>query len=631
MAKREANAVHREVAVLFLLAVALAVPALLLARGRAAAAPAPAPTGPAAPKADDASFMPLEGGSWAVSIDSAEAERLMGLFFDTLVALSAGKDLPEAGAAKGAAAPVFVTVYGRGGARFRAPVRAGDPGLSVREAAAGFFRQTGGQAAPEALRVRVDVVRSVRPFPAAERVAFAERGLCAPLGLAVQGSSGLSYFLPADTVDFRAENNAEVLSNLCRQAGLGVQDWRKDDVAVWALDVVGFMNDAGGSRRVLPSARGLASSVLVNMATLRRAARSAGDYMDAARAEDDSFLMFWNPLSDLRGGCESLTEQASAAAALAELGGMLGGDKYLATSHEAISFTMRYTDMDPHDPGMAFTTRDEVCQELLQTEASARVLESLCRFRSASRFEEPLPWIRAMAQFLVFMQRTDGRFDLKYDAASHSKITPLNLADAVTPQATAALALALASRELGQPALMQAAQKALDGIAQAAKPAERHWTAEEACALLEAVAEVNRSAPQDRNLKLADEVAACRRKAQLDEGSAPAPDLAGASLSTWPPTAGATAQDLNAFASACLLGEEQRRQNLTAAEGAAGYLLGLQFLPENSYYLPDPNAGSGGFREQPGSNLVRLQTVETALRGLTKLNQVKLSDNDGKS
>jgi len=52
----------------------------------------------------------------------------------------------------------------------------------------------------------------------------------------------------------------------------------------------------------------------------------------------------------------------------------------------------------------------------------------------------------------------------------------------------------------------------------------------------------------------------------------------------------------------------------------------VQYLPENSYYLPDPEAAAGGLREQIGSNIIRVQTLESALRGLTMLARLELQD-----
>ncbi len=629
MAKRKASRVQVEVAVLFLLALGLLVPALLLAKGRSIAASEPPAT---PPKSDAEAALPLEGGSWAVAIDPEEAGRLMGVFFDTLRALQQGEDPPAATGEGGVNAPVFVTVFVPGGGHFRELARAGAPGPSVRQAAVQFFRESAGRFDPETLRVRIDAVRSMRLLTAPERLAFAARGLGAPLGFAVRAGGDLRFFLAPDTVEYRSETNTEMLNSLCRRSGLQPDDWRKEDVPVWALRTVGFMDDTAGSRRVMPSERGLTPPVLPDAATLLRAARLAGDYIVSTKGDDDSFLALWDPLSDLKGGCKSLAEQASAATALIELGAMGMGGDYLTVGYDALSYAMHYTDMDPHDPAMAFATRKEVCQELLETEASARVLEALCRFHHVGQLEETVPWIRAVARFLVFMQREDGRFELRYDPESQSKTTPLGMSDAVAPQATAALALALAARELNEDDLLKDAQKALDAIAAASDPAKRAWKAPEAAVLMEAILAVNDAAPQatlaprDRNLRLAEQVAACRRRAQLDEADAPAPDLAGASLDAWPPTSLAAASDLDVFATACQLGPEAKAQNEAAARLSARYLMGLQFLPENSYYLPNPEAGAGGFRELTGSNIVHLQTVETGLRGLIKLTRVVMAE-----
>ncbi len=68
--------------------------------------------------------------------------------------------------------------------------------------------------------------------------------------------------------------------------------------------------------------------------------------------------------------------------------------------------------------------------------------------------------------------------------------------------------------------------------------------------------------------------------------------------------------------------------NLAAAERAARYLMRLQLLPENSYYLPDPDARTGGFREQPCMNVVKLPTMDSALRGMVLLTRLKLQGSE---
>jgi len=624
MTKRKPGTVRREVAVLFLVAMALAVPGVLLARGRNLL-----PSEPAAPTQKDTEkpFMPLVGGPWDVAMDAPEAQRLMGLFFDTLAALSEGEELPEPEGG-GVDAPVFVTVFGTGGQRTREKARAGSLSASVQEAAEAFFGKTGGQLDPSLLRVRIDVVRSACFLPLEQRTALAERGFGEPLGFALHSGEGLHFFLAPDVVDYRGQGPADVMSSLSRRSGLGPQGWLREDVPMWALRTVGFINDSGGSRRVLASDDGLIAVSHVTSATLLRAVRLAGDYLVQARSDDDSFMTFWDALSDLRGGCQSLTRQAAAAAALSELGRVRRSEKYLGAAYETISFLMRHTDVDARNPAMAFTTREEVCQQLLELEASARVLEALCRFHAGSGLQEPVPWIEAMAEFLLFMQREDGRFDLKYDPQTGRKTTPVALAEALAPQATAALALALAHRELNRPDLLEAAERALDAVARSAESEDREWSPEEARAVVEAILEVQRVAPDEARVVLAQRVADRRRRAQLCAADAPAPEMAGATVAGWPPRAGPTAEDLEVFAALCVLDPSARQKYLPAAEQAARYLMGLQFLPENSYYLPDPSAARGGFRERVGSNLVRLQTVEAALRGLILLTEVKLSEDE---
>jgi hypothetical protein len=111
----------------------------------------------------------------------------------------------------------------------------------------------------------------------------------------------------------------------------------------------------------------------------------------------------------------------------------------------------------------------------------------------------------------------------------------------------------------------------------------------------------------------------------LTAAETPAADFVGGTVQSLPPEAGDTADDLGVFAAARFLGDGE---SAAAAERAAGYLLGLQFLPENSYYLSDPEEAAGGVREQPTSNLVRVTTMDSVLRGLTQLVEVKLAGDE---
>ena len=67
------------------------------------------------------------------------------------------------------------------------------------------------------------------------------------------------------------------------------------------------------------------------------------------------------------------------------------------------------------------------------------------------------------------------------------------------------------------------------------------------------------------------------------------------------------------------------KDNLTAAEQSAGYLMRLQYTPVNSYYLAGKRGGRGGFRRRPDKGVVPLATVSAALHGFTTLVMVEMN------
>ncbi|MFW6188847.1 MAG: hypothetical protein ACOC7T_00305 [Planctomycetota bacterium] len=613
-----------EAAVLFLLGVVLVPVGILLGWGRAFGAVVPEAGAQAAsePEGADAVF-PAAGGRWSSEVDGEDAEHLMGLFLDAVAA----EDAPSPPGAVSAEAPLFVTAYGPRARRFRTAVGAGNLEEGVLRAAARLANRYDGNVETGGLRVRIDIVQEARPFPLEQRLAFAERKFGAPAGVAVEGADQVHYLLPADVVHTPADTHLDLLSTACRRAGVGALEWKDEGRRMWLLEVRGFVNAAPGQPAALRSDRGLTPVGSVSTARLLRAVRMGGDYLSSARAESGLFPTFLNPVADLKGGCQSLTDQASATAALAALGEMRPREDQLSAAYEALSALMHYTDMDADNPRMAFSTREEECGDVRELAASARVLEAMCRYRRAGGEDAPDPWIYALANFLLFMQRNDGLFDLKYDPESGSKLTPKRAEGDAAPQAAAVKALVLAHRELEAPNALVAARKALDALVQQ-ENASGEWSAEEAAELVEAVLEYSRFMPAERGLELARRIARHRRTRQLTESGAPAADLVGGTLEEFPPPAEATAQDLRVFASMCLLEPEADPANLRAAERSARYLLGLQYLPENSYYLKRPSAGRGGLREQPAMSLIRLRTMDSALRGLSTLIRARLQDNE---
>ncbi len=601
----------------------------------ASAEPQQAAAGPSTAAGEPIGAFPSVGASWETVLSELDGRYLVGLFYDSLEALAAGAPLPDVtqappGCLEPVAAPVFVTVYCRD--QLPARLKARQPSLaeSVKDAARQFFDLRGRSAAtepPKAGRVRIDVVRRADLLRLQDREAFAQQVLGAPAGLAVESDGKGEFFLPADIADFRAGTNLDMLRSVCRAVGGGPDGWRDPDLRVWRLTASAFVNTADGSRDVLAIPRGLTSVGEVTPAKVLRSGRLAAQYLVGVQEEDGTFVPYWDPAADLKGGCDSVPEQAAACGALALLCNLRPREEYLNACYESLSYLMHYTDVDPRNPHMAFTQRQEVCKDVLELEASAHVLEALCYYRRASGLTEPDPWIAALAEFLLFMQREDGLFELQYDGESGTRSTPSKHAGQVALPAKAALALSLAYRELNVARFLAGAQRAIGALERGDQSHVGSYSSSDARWLVAALEAYGECLPADEReawegRALVARIAAGRRDAQLGPEKAPAEDLIGGTGSAFPPTAGATADDLVVFASACMM--ESTPESLAAARRAAGFLMGLQYLEENSYYLPDPEDGRGAFREQPGSNIIRIQTLEAALRGFVKLAHVEL-------
>ncbi len=621
--QNRATELQREAAVLLLLLIALALPFATLTWGRLYSRLAKGSADAAQAHPDRP--LPAHAVTWSAELSEEHAARTFAAVLSALTPQAEQVDPAGAGIG-GPLGPAFFTFYLPGGGRFRAVIAVGPLRQRALEAARQFAEWAGTPVATDGLRLRLDVLTGARPFPLDKRLGFSDRGFGSPVGLAVESPQGMHWFLPADVVAYGAQAHTDILNAACRRAGLATSAWRREGVNMWRIEALGFVNADGGSGRAFSSPRGLTPLPAPGAAMLLRSMRLAGGYLARERAVDGMFLTFLNPVADLRGGCESLSEQAAATAALGRLAQMTPRDEYIETCYEAISSLMRYTDSDPRDRRRAFSTRKEPCGDMLELQASAHLLEAMCRYCAASGRSEPEPWVRALGEFLLFMQREDGSFHLQYDVETGNRTTPKRLEFAVVPQAAAVVGLVLAHDRLDEPRFLLAAQRALDRLA--ATGDGRSWSSGDARWLLTALREFAAFLPVNGYQDLLRRIGEARMAVQLSARHAPSADLVGGTAQGMPPPAGATADDLSTFVDLALLQPAKSAIYRQAALRTARYLMQLQYTAENSYYLPSPDAARGGFREQPAMNLVRLSTLEAALRGLTGLTEMVLAENE---
>jgi len=581
--------------------------------------PPPAQAGAASAEGGVALFPP-EGAEWHVELNCEDGRYLMALFLDALSDLWAERLLPTAegppeACARAADAPVFVTIYPVDQPLLRVMGRGSNLAESVLDAARRAFRRGASATDPGKARVRIDIVRTAEPMSVAAREAFAATHLSFPVGVALLRDGAGALFLPPDIAGYRASTNLAALQTVCKDAGLPPDAWREPSTLLWRLTTVGFVNPSPGSHYALPSPDGLTPVPELTVADILRASRLAGGYLLRATQPDGSFVTYWDPANHLKGGCSSVPQQAAATGALAALCSLRPRAQYVEACYDALSWLMQFTDVDERNRKVAFTHRQETCATVWELEATAQVLEAMCRYRRASARTEPDDWIAALARFLLSMQREDGLFDVRYDADTGQHFTPRRERDDVAPQAKAVLALCLAHRELGLGRFLSGARKALERLREADAARRQPYSAEEARWLVCAVAAYQQEAAEPDYRAWARAIAAARRRA----------GPWGTDRDVWlldsPPSAGEAADDLVVFTCAAMMDPAGDSQDLQAARRAGRYLARLQFTVQNSYYMADPR---GGFRQMPGSNLIRLQTVEAALRGFVRLARLEL-------
>ncbi len=620
---------QKKLASAFLVCLALSVPAALVLFGPRETYGEPPEFG----RNDTAGMgiLPAHDQTWDVGVDAADAAYLVGYFLDCLAARNVGRRAPEAqdppaSCAEATDAPVFVSVYIPGEPRLRTAAREQTVLDSVRTTVDRLLRQVGGLIPAEALRIRIDIMTDARRMPVPQRELFAARGLGEPCGVALQSGEKLSVLLPADIADKRATNHLDLMRLACRDVGLDEAAWSRDQVDIWRIRCRGFLNIGPGGRYVVASDRGLVPMGDATVARLLRSVRTASDYLVGSKEEDGSFRGYWNPATALSLGCQSIVDQAAAAAALGASCSLRPSEETLQACHEAISYVMHYTDADPVNPSRAITRREETCRTVLELEASSEALLALCRYRAASGKTEPDAWILALANFLVSMQREDGLFNTKFDSEERLALLPKRDEDRLVVHAKALEALCAAYAVVPAPNILAAARRGLEamqGMHVGEDGSVRDYSASEARRLSSAVLEFSALNDAEAYLPWIENVVSQRLPHQLTEGDDPPSDMLGGTLAGFPPKAGQTADDLCAYAAACALGVPEQQRFLDAARRSAVYIMRLQYLPENSYYVSPTVLSTGGIREQVGMNVVSLRTMEAALNGLTMLAQLE--------
>jgi hypothetical protein len=484
------------------------------------------------------------------------------------------------------------------------------------------------------VRIKIDILSELTPLPLEVREDFARPRLGPPLGVSVHRGEALSYLLPADAVYYGLQTQGDLLGEACVEAGLPVFAWTQPETAVSVLRTVSFVDRAPGSDRILDLVR---ATPLVGEVDRRKTVNAciyAGNYLVANQQSNGRFLWSYDAATDeasARG--YDVAVHAGTCAALYELYGMTRLDQFKVAADRGIEFLVDAVFVDTRRPHVAYVADSRRSPSRVELGPSALAAVALLERRRVTdgdlRYHDLLEKLLA---FALFMQEPNGRFRQFYDVEMDRRHDrPGGNARSRDP-ARAARALAAAAALLGKAEYRDGAERALDYLSRnrdlALDPEEDMIPPADSDYCL-AARELAVALPRERHAEYAWSVAQSIARHLYEPPGAPAEDFLGGSSLSRPPRLAPSAANLEAFTSLVFLAEhwarhaegwaERRRLARGWADAAARFVLAAQFVPENSYFVPNPTRALGGIRQRPTNARVRCTGMMHALSALVRM------------
>ena len=647
--KERRRRLQGEIAGLLVFAAAVALPLAALCWPRLRPPGEPyflesAGTGPCA--SDAARWPALEVSPLArelAPLNDAEKEYLMELVLQALGGPPAEKPVaeqapPPARCASALNTVLFVTLYGPGGARLRAAAHEQSLAQSALKAAKELSEDPSleeyGFGRGRNVRVRIDILTRVLPLSQEQKTWLGLTEPGAPAGVALAGEKEWEFFLPADTADFGAATYQDMMRHVCTKTGIPGELWRAPTWLLCHLEAVSFVNAARGDARCLDTPRGLVLAQDVTPTALLRSCERAADYLVRAQRQDGSFAVARQASSGALIGRGTLNQDAAITYFLARAYDLGRKENCRTACLKALARIFVAAYALKGDPGMAVVLDQPDAHGVASLGAAALALCAFCQTRNNVQNEAFDDLIERLADFLLFMQNEDGRFELRYDTESEKRHSDTcTSAQRLGESSQAALGLILAYRDLGKPRFLLGASKSLEVLTAAPSGTGEGeplvspgpvW-------LTFAIREFLEVLPEERYAAHARAMADAAARMQATAEDAPAPDLVGSAMDTYPPAVGDAARNLEVLATGWSIALNAHAETAGAgnladyATDAARYVIQSQLTPENSYFVPDSVAALGGFLELYGSKLIITDSVGHALNGLVELAETTIS------
>ena len=445
----------------------------------------------------------------------------------------------------------------------------------------------------------------------AERLLLGER----PLSFVPDLQLGLSF----ERADKKLEKQAK------SQLSLPQDEYRSADRRYFRFRTISFVEASPKNAEPgppIPLARGVGPRPEVTAANLRAGALAGGRYLVAHLADNGRYIYNRN-LYTGRGtdphkqGAYSIPRHAGTTYFLAELLRLTGEDFLREPVERAFAHLSELIDAGKCrgqlPGGESFACVLDRGRTKAHLGSSALTVVALVEYRRATGDGRYDQMARELAEWILFMQRTDGSFVHVYDVPKQRKLGDHQL---LYYSGEAALALARMHAVYGDERYRDAAERALDHIVGwydffigGFFYGEEHWTCIAAEAIYPAVAKA-------AYVDFCHGYAAFLRTQQVGAGELPAQlDYAG-SYNFTPflvPMNTPAGSRTESMISAYLLGRAQGRPDEAIRQqilDALGFLLGRQVRADTDYFVPSRVFGLGAVPASPVDWTVRIDYVQ---------------------
>ena len=412
--------------------------------------------------------------------------------------------------------------------------------------------------------------------------------------------------------DVEQATPTDILRAAMTRVGLRANDWNKPEVELWRFPSSAWVEDASRTR-ALPLVQGVIPLGSIDRACMLASAQAGGDFLLRIMRDDGSFKYTVDPwLGTEARSAYNIVRHAGTSAALFELAGATGDDRYLRGALRAMAFMDGWYRLGDQEGHIYVLDKDG------KAKLGAFGLALLAVSRKLDAAPEPVDRDRALqlGRQIVAMQQPDGSFDSYLSIRGDEPDGSVSLYYPGEAMLGLARVAALGIDEGFLAAAHRGADYLIASRAGRTKMPPDAW-------LMQALDLLYRTEPKQSYVEHSMAIA---KSMLADQYPSDAPPIYAGGFGGEPIRSTRTTARIEGIVAACRLGfrigDARAPEYLAAIQKTLPHLLPMQFDLDNGFFLDGPEAFAGGMRGGLDDAEIRIDYVQhhvSAMLGMAEL------------